>query len=244
MPVYNEADTISSTLTEASQKISEVCENVIFAVSEDGSSDDTKNTLRSMAAKMPNLQICLGRSRKGYPRAAKDAILGVNGRSDYILFMDSDGQYDPSDFRLLWNELKKNDADFIVGRRMNRAETPLRVFLSTGLRLLENVMFRAKQRDVTSAFRLMRVGPAQSIARRVKYSKYNFWLEFTAIASLEGRRMIEVPVAYRSRLGASRVYSGSKIVKAAIQEFTAIIRIWRDFRLRANRRGWKASRDL
>ena len=130
----------------------------------------------------------------------------------------------------------EGEVDMVVGTRMNRAETPLRVFLSTGLRILERIMFRAKQRDVTSAFRLMRVGPAQSIARRVKYSKYNFWLEFTAIATLRGYRMLEVPVAYRFRVGTSRVYAGSKILKAAIQELTSLLRIWRDSRLRGNRR--------
>jgi glycosyltransferase involved in cell wall biosynthesis len=236
MPVFNEGDTIRSTLLEASEKIGEVCDGVAFAVSEDGSTDGTKNALVSMASEMPNLQVRLGLNRKGYPLAARDAILGVDGRTDYILFMDSDGQYDPADFRVLWRELKKTNADMVSGTRMNRAETPLRVFLSTGLRLLEKIIFRSKQRDVTSAFRLMRVVPAQSIARRVKYSKYNFWLEFTAIASLRGYRTLEVPVAYRARTGASRVYSGTKIFSAAVQELTTIARIWRDFRLRGNRR--------
>jgi len=236
MPVFNEGDTIRSTILEASRKITKVWDNVAFVVSEDGSTDDTKNALISTASELPNLQIRLGSTRKGYPLAAKDAILGVNGKTDYILFMDSDGQYDPSDFRILWHELRKNEADIVVGTRITRTETPLRVFLSTGLRILERILFRSKQRDVTSAFRLMRLGPAQRIARRVKYSKYNFWLEFTAIASLHGCRVIEVPVAYRPRIGASRVYSGSKIVKAAVQELTTILRIWRDFHLSRNRR--------
>jgi glycosyltransferase involved in cell wall biosynthesis len=236
MPVFNEGDTIRSTLLEASQKIPRTYDNVVFAVSEDGSTDNTKDALVSMASEMPNLQVHLGPRRKGYPRAAKDAILGVDGRTEYILFMDSDGQYDPKDFGTLWREMKKSDADMVVGKRMNRAETPLRVFLSTGLRILEKIMFHTKQRDVTSAFRLMRVGPAQSVARGVKYSKYNFWLEFTAIASLRGYRMQEVPVVYRAREGTSRVYSGSKILKAAVQELTTIFSIWRDYHIRGIRR--------
>jgi glycosyltransferase involved in cell wall biosynthesis len=236
MPVFNEGETIRSTVLEAYQAIPKICHNVAFAVCEDGSTDDTKSALVSLASEIPTLQVRLGPRRKGYPLAAKDAILGVDGKTDYILFMDSDGQYNPSDFEVLWRELKKGEVDMVVGRRMNRAETSLRVFLSTGLRILERIMFRAEQRDVTSAFRLMRVGPAQNIARRVKYSKYNFWLEFTALATLRGYRMLEVPVAYRSRAGTSRVYAGSKILKAAIQELTSLLRIWCDFRLRGNRR--------
>ena len=244
MPVYNEGDTIRSTLLEASLKIAKTCDNVTFAVSEDGSRDNTKEALISIASEMPNLSVHLGPNRKGYPLAARDAILAVDGRSDCILFMDSDGQYDPSDFRVLWRELKETNADMVVGTRMNRAETPLRVFLSTGLRLLERLLFRTKQKDVTSAFRLMRIGPAQSTARKVKYSKYNFWLEFTAIASLSGHRIREVPVVYRARTGVSRVYSGSKILQAAVQELTTLMRIWRDFRLKRHRRetDWNLAR--
>jgi glycosyltransferase involved in cell wall biosynthesis len=236
MPVFNEGDTIRSTLAEASLKIGKLFPNVTFAVSEDGSTDDTKNSLISMKSEMPNLRVHLGPRRKGYPRAVKEAILSVDGRSDFILFMDSDGQYDPSDLYALWEGLTKNNVDLAMGKRTNRAETPLRVFLSTGLRILERLMFRSKQRDVTSAFRLMRTTPAQTIARRVRYSKYNFWLEFTAIASLGRYRMIEVPVAYRPREGSSRVYAGSKIFKAAFQEITTLVRVWRDFHRIGNRR--------
>ncbi|HEX9429457.1 MAG TPA: glycosyltransferase family 2 protein [Candidatus Bathyarchaeia archaeon] len=239
MPVFNEEDNIRSTLLEASEKITKVHDKVIFVVSEDGSTDNTKSILASLASQMTNLDVHLGPSRKGYPMAARDAILGLDGRTDYILFMDSDGQYDPSDFGVLWKELGNDSPDMVVGRRMNRAEPPLRVFFSTALRIIERALFRVKNRDITSAFRLMRREPAQTIARRVKYSKYNFWLEFNAIASLSPYSTTEVPVAYRARKGESRVYPGAKLARAAIQELTTILRVWTD--LRVNRKQWDPS---
>ncbi len=233
MPTYNEADTIQSTLFEANQKIAkDGKDDVLFFVSEDGSRDGTGQALLSLTKRMPNLRVSTSPKRKGYPRAARDAILNVDNSADYVLFMDSDGQYDPADFHALWNRMQASPLDIVMGQRRERTESPLRVFLSTGLRLMERTFFRVKCRDVTSAFRLMRRETAANIARTVKYSKYNFWLEFTARSYLNGYKVAEVPVIYRARQGASRVYSGSKILSAAFNELYTLVQVWRDFHLR------------
>ena len=112
---------------------------------------------------------------------------------------------------------------------------------------MERGLFHVRCRDVTSAFRLMRREVAQDIAQMVRYSKYNFWVEFTALASLYGYKTVEVPVAYRARHGKSRVYDGSRIFQAAIQELVAMLRIWRDFyllRRRWDQRKWSAHQAL
>jgi len=232
MPTYNEADTIQLTISEANEKIGNNGNDVVFLVSEDGSRDGTRQTLLSLARTMPNLKVSTCPTRKGYPIAARDALLNVESNAEYILFMDSDGQYDPADFHQLWATMQFSSPDIVMGRRNKRVESPLRIFLSTGLRLIERTFFRVKCRDVTSAFRLMKRETAMNIARSVKYSKYNFWLEFTARSYLNGYNILEVPVAYRARQGASRVYKGSKIVSAAFNELFTLVRVWRDFHLR------------
>jgi len=239
MPTYNEADTIQSTISEANEKIANNGNDVVFLVSEDGSRDGTGKVLLSMADEMPNLKVSTCPTRKGYPKAARDALLNVDQSADYVLFMDSDGQYDPADFHALWNKLHSSSADIVMGQRTQRVESPLRIFLSTGLRLMERAFFRVKCRDVTSAFRLMRRDTAMNIARTVEYSKYNFWLEFTARSYLRGYKVSEVPVVYRARNGASRVYNGTKILSASFNELFTLARIWRDFHLR-RRDGWSA----
>src|SRR5205807_8189252 len=113
MSVFNEKDNIRSTLLEASEKITKVHDKVIFVVSEDGSTDKTKCILASLASQMPNLDVHLGPSRKGYPIAARDAIPGLDARTDYIIFIDSDGQYDPSDYGVLWKALENDSPDTV-----------------------------------------------------------------------------------------------------------------------------------
>jgi dolichol-phosphate mannosyltransferase len=225
LPAYNEAGTIENTIVEASNYFSKIHPNIEYLVVEDGSTDGTPQVLSHLQSVMPCLQVNSSPTRRGYPAAVRDSILSVGKDADRILFMDSDGQYDPRDFQKLVR--LTDNADIVIGSRTSRAESPLRVFLSIGVRLLEREMFGLKCRDVTSAFRLMRRDVAQTLASRVHYSKYNFWTEFTALATVSGYKIVEVPVSYRNRQsGGSRVYSDRKLPRVVLCELSALARTW------------------
>jgi dolichol-phosphate mannosyltransferase len=225
LPAYNEAGTIAHTIMEANNHFPKIHPNIEYLVAEDGSTDGTLQVLSYLQGIMPCLRVNSSPKRKGYPTAVRDGILSVEKDADLILFMDSDGQYDPRDFQKLVR--LADNADIVIGRRTSRAESPLRVFLSTGVRLLEREVFGLKCRDVTSAFRLMRRDVAQTLASRVHYSKYNFWTEFTALAAVSRYKIVEVPVSYRKRQsGGSRVYSSRKLARVVLSELSALARTW------------------
>ena len=225
LPAYNEAATIVDTILEANNYFSKIHPNIEYMVAEDGSTDGTLQVLSLLKHVLPCVHVNSSPKRKGYAAAVRDAIMSVGKEADYILFMDSDGQYDPKDFQKL--VMPAEYVDIIIGRRLSRAESPLRIFLSTGVSLLEQKMFGLTCRDVTSAFRLMRREIAQALASRVHYSKYNFWTEFTALAAVSHYKIVEVPVSYRNRKsGGSRVYDNRRLTKIALNEFAAIVRTW------------------
>jgi hypothetical protein len=89
-------------------------------------------------------------------------------------------------------------------------------------------MFPVKCKDVTSVMRLMKVDLAHEIAGEMKYSPYNFWLEFTARMSLNGYNVVEIPISYRDRAGGSRVYSIKKMPKVILSEFRALRAVRRE----------------
>ena len=198
---------------------------------EDGSCDNTKEILRKLAIQDETLMVHTSPERKGYPRAVKEALVSLDEEAfDYVLFTDSDGQYDPSDFRKLLGVVERDPSvDIVVGRRINRAEPLYRVVLSSGLKSLEKVLFNPSCKDVTSAFRLMKTRVAKSLAGEIRYSGYNFWLEFTARAAREKYLVKEVPVRYRARQGASNVYSIRAIPRVVYDELGAILHTWWDY---------------
>jgi len=223
MPVYNEADTIRSTVRELYEKVVAKMGNVDIWVFEDGSIDKTKEVLEELEDEFSDLHVEMTTKRKGYPRAMKDAFLAINANEyEYVVAIDSDGQYEPTDIFKLWTIMQTDSPDIVIGRRMARREPPYRRFLSRGLQLLERIMFPVKFKDVTSVMRLMKVDLAHEIAKQVKYSPYNFWLEFTARMSLNGYNIVEIPISYRERAGGSRVYSAKKMPTVILSEFRAL----------------------
>lgn len=223
MPVYNEADTIENTVKELYEKVVTKMGCVDIWVFEDGSTDETKKVLERLKDEFSGFYTEMTERKKGYPRAMKEAFLKINASDyDYVVAVDSDGQYEPDDFFKLWSIMQRDTPDIVMGRRMTRREPPYRKMLSRGLQLLERVMFPVKCKDVTSVMRLMKVDLAHEIVKEVKYSPYNFWLEFTARMSLNGYKIVEVPISYRERVGGSKVYSLGKMPKVILSEFRAL----------------------
>jgi glycosyltransferase involved in cell wall biosynthesis len=233
MPVYNEASGLESTVSEIAEKVMNYLPNSMLMIFEDGSEDDSKRVILNLTKKYSWLQPHLGRERKGYSRAVRDAILSVSEQDcEYVMFMDSDGQYDPADFFKLWETMQSGKFDIVMAQRQKRAEPLYRVGLSSGLRVLERVLFDVHCEDVTSAFRLIRTDVAHKVASEITYSKYSFWLEFTARATMEGRSFCEVPVVYRERKeGTSNVYSLRKMPKIAMNELTAVLKTWWEYKV-------------
>jgi dolichol-phosphate mannosyltransferase len=223
MPVYNEVDTISDTIVELYDKVAMKMDNVDIWAFEDGSTDGTKNILKKMEDDIPCFYAKTNQEKKGYPRAMKEAFLSIDPHKyEFVVAVDSDGQYDPDDFFKLWQIMERDSPDIVMGKRTTRQEPVYRKLLSRGLQVLEKLMFPVKCKDVTSVMRLMRVELAHEIARDVKYSPYNFWLEFTARMSLNGYRIVEIPISYRERFGGSKVYSMKKMPQIILSEFRAL----------------------
>ena len=264
MPVCNEASSIESTITEIKEKVMRFLPNSSLLIFEDGSTDNTNLVLSDLSRKYAWLRLSTspGRSsRKGYSKAVRDALTSVNETEyDFVLFMDSDGQYDPCDFFKLWKVMADRSSNtpksslsalrrsIVMGRRVNRTEPPYRIILSTGLMIIERVLFGPGCQDITSAFRLMHTSAAKSLASRVRFSGQNFWLEFTARASEEGYEFCEVPITYRrraftavesksvdNRMGSScskgsNIYDFKKMPKIVGNELAAVARTWLEYK--------------
>jgi dolichol-phosphate mannosyltransferase len=227
MPVYNEGDTILKTVDELNAKFLHILPNSKLFIFEDGSKDNTKEILKIIQTKYNQVEALMSNERKGYPAAAKNAIMSILPENfEYVLFCDSDGQYDPQDFWKLLNAISLTPVDEVVGGRINRAEPTYRVILSKGLRVIEKILFHPKEQDVTSALRLIRTEMAQNVASRVNNSAYNFWTEFTAISNSMDYKIVEIPVDYREREGESRVYSPRKMPKVILNEFVGLLKTW------------------
>lgn len=219
LPVFNEVKSIPRVLEEVYQEISKTSP-FEFIVTEDGSTDGTKELLEQLKHKYPILLITSVK-RKGYARAVIDGMKKV--KCSYVLCLDSDGQCDPKDFLKMWKLRKRSD--IVIGWRIQRADALQRKLLSGGFKFLYRLIFSVKVHDPSCPFILIKKEILKIIVKELGVLKEGFWWEF--IARANGRFTItEVSVKHRQRIdGKTRVYTLDKLPRIAFSHLVGLYKI-------------------
>ena len=224
LPVYNEAKNIEHVIRSFHDEIKGRL-NLQIVVSEDGSTDGTKEILKNLSQEIP-MVVLMDDQRLGYTGGLKRGLEKATG--DYVLFCDSDGQHFPSDF---WKMYKaREDCDMVDGWRIERADSRFRKMMSGTFQILARVPFGLKGiHDITAPYRLVKRELALKVTDQVKYMKESFWTEFTIRAAAYGARIKEVPIKHRLRLsGETVVYKPKKIPKIVYNQFRGILKLRRE----------------
>ena len=221
LPVHNEGESIEATIQDMYSELSRVA-NVGFIVCEDGSRDNSKEVLRSLASHLP-IRLNLSDDRKGYSKAMREGMEMCE--ADYLLCLDSDGQCDPRDFAKFW--AARNSADVIIGWRIHRADPLVRRLFSRFFFLLYQGVFHAPVHDPSCPYVLMRNSVAKVMARELGEMKEGFWWEFVARTHRHGFTLQEIPIHHQQRsAGVTQVYKWSKMPGIFFRHVAAIFTIW------------------
>ncbi len=222
MPAYNEANSIEETVNGIIEILeSEGIENRII-VSEDGSTDGTKKVLERLEDE-GKITAATGDERRGYTGALKKGVEQVE--SDYVLFMDGDGQYYPEDFLDLWK--KRDEAEAVIGRRDDRADSFDRRLISNTFQLVvEKTVASPDLKDMTSSFRLVEESVAKEVIPEIEHMRDSSWTEFGVRAHNKGYEQLEVPVRHRERQGEgdTRIYHFTNLPAVV---FRQLIGLWK-----------------
>lgn len=121
---------------------------------DDGSKDNTLLLLHRAALGRP-LMTVLTKKNGGHG----DAVLygyryAIEHGADYIFQTDSDGQTNPDEFEVFWEE--RSNYSGIFGNRSDRQDGVGRVFIENTLLLLLRIIFSVKIPDSNAPFRLMK----------------------------------------------------------------------------------------
>jgi dolichol-phosphate mannosyltransferase len=225
MPVHNEAETIEKTILEFYREIGTKIPIEII-VAEDGSTDGTKDILCRLSEKIP-MKLILGAKRRGYMGGVKDGLRHVT--TDYVFFVDSDGQHSASDFWKLYE--MKDFHDMIIGKKIKRNDPPHRILLSKIFHLMIYYMFRLPIHDPDTAYRLLKRELVNSVTEDVSLLPYSFWTEFTVRAFKKGFDIVEVPVVHKRRLnGDTRLYKLNKLSWIVISQLIGLSKLRKELK--------------
>ena len=190
VPVYDEEDSLEPLHRELDAALASLPGEAEWIFVDDGSRDGSLAVLRRLEQKDPRLRVvALGRNR-GQSAALEAGFRAARG--GVIATLDADLQNDPRDIPRLLALL--DGADVVNGVRVDRRDTMARVLASRVANAVRNWATRENVTDVGCSLRVMR----SDFAKRVKLRRgmHRF---LPTLLRLEGARILETPVAHRSR---------------------------------------------
>ncbi|MEM7492437.1 MAG: glycosyltransferase family 2 protein [Pseudomonadota bacterium] len=193
IPALNEEAAIGGVVRSVRHQVDQVI------VVDNGSTDATAGRASEAGADTVHVP------QPGYGRACLAGVAASN--ADLIIFMDGDGADDPNDLSALIEPILSGRVDFVIGSRLlGQTERGALTFTQQfGNRLATGLMRLIWGGEFTD------LGPFRAITRSA-YDKldmqaqtYGWTVEMQTRALKQNLRYTEVPVAYRRRIGVSKI---------------------------------------
>jgi glycosyltransferase involved in cell wall biosynthesis len=195
IPTHNEAHSIDRVLADIP---SHLTTEVI--VVDSNSNDGTPDIAARMGARV------IQEPNRGYGRACLAGMAAANS-PDIVVFLDGDYSDRPSELPILLAPILQGRADITLGSRL-RKQLPAgalpwhQVF---GNRLAANLIRLLYRLDLTD-LGPFRAGRADVLrALDLKETTYGWAVEMILKGTLDGFRVLEVPVSYHPRIGKSKI---------------------------------------
>lgn len=191
IPARNEAASIGLVVAG--------CQRAGFAVTviDDASSDATPLQARQFGAEV----VTLNGPHHGKTAALKHALEILPASTDWIFFLDGDGQHDPEDLERFWDA--RGEADLIVGNRFPDAGR-IPVLRRWTNRVMSFLLRGSGISDTQCGFRLVRRAWLGSWLPAGHH--FQFESEMALLASVQPTRVVNLPIA------ATYAFEESKIV--------------------------------
>ena len=198
IPAFNEAGVIRSTLEAVAGYLGAAGIAHEILVVDDGSTDQTRATIRSLQPAIPGLRL-LESPHAGKGGAVKRGMLEASGA--WVLFMDADHSTRIGEWAACapWCAA---GYDVVIGsRKMPGArvlvrQPPLREAMGKAFTWLTNALLAARVSDITCGFKAFRADAARRIFGLQRLCGWGFDAEILFIARRLGCRIKEVPVAW------------------------------------------------
>ncbi len=200
IPVYNEEKLIKKLLIKVNS-IKNIKKEVI--VVNDGSSDNTLNTLKNNCSKLYDLLINYKKNRgKGY--ACRMGLRKASGT--IIIIQDGDLEYNPKNYSRLINPILQNKTNVVYGSRVLKGgkrvrpktiSFKIRILANHFLTFLSNILNNQNLTDAHTCYKVFKKSTYNKI--KLEEDGFNFCPEMTTKFSKINEKILEVPIDYFGR---------------------------------------------
>lgn len=203
IPVFNESNVLSNLITKTLGFVDHV------VVVDDGSREPIAKKLPAMQ----NVTVLRHLVNLGKGASLTTGMQwALRQRTEYVVFLDGDGQHDPVEIPSLLTTLREGAFDVVFGCRQFHASMPLvarlgNIYLTNALR----IMFGIQVSDTQSGFRAIRTAAYEQLA----WSSPRYAVETEMIVNAGKHKLTytEVPIStiYLNQYKGTTVIDGLKI---------------------------------
>src|SRR5437879_426830 len=152
IPVFNEHDTIAEILSRVRRVLDG--RDVEIVVVDDGSTDGTREALRSMTG----IRLIEHERNQGKGAALRSGFASATG--DVVIVQDADLEYDPRDYAKLLEPIEDGRADVVFGSRFLGGPQRVHYFwhyvANRTLTLLSDISTNLKLSDMETCYKVFR----------------------------------------------------------------------------------------
>ncbi len=218
IPALNEEEAIGQTISRclaAREEIAQVAglEQIELIVVSDGSTDRTAEIARSFA----DVRVIEFPQNRGYGAAILEGFR--QGHGSLLGFLDADGTCDPRYFGEMCRLIVEENAEIVLGSRLG-PDSQMPTVRRIGNWLFAVLLGVLTGRSLTDSASGMRVMRREAIERLLPMpSGLHFTPAMSARALISGMRIVEVPMAYTERIGASKL----KVLRDGVRFLRTIV---------------------
>jgi dolichol-phosphate mannosyltransferase len=227
-PAYNEGEGIVPVVEHWLDFLSKRAdiERFEIVICNDGSRDDTASKLNALSVAHPESVVISHPVNQGAGAALATAISGTT--ADWVLLIDSDGQFAIENFDPLFAAIQQSGAPAAIGVRVTKLDGLFARFGSWSSGLLCNWFHRTRYRDFNSACKLVKGDLLRSL--RLDCKGLNYSTDVTSKLIERGVQIAEVDISHLPRAAGS---SSLRKFRGARDRFLFVLYVgFRQFLLR------------
>lgn len=223
-PAYNEEKNIKSTVLKAKKILENIAGDWEIIIVNDGSKDKTGEIAENLAKEDKRINLINHSPNRGYGASLKSGF--YNAKYPWIVFTDSDGQFDFSEISKFIEKQKETSADLVIGYYLKR-QVPLYRKLNTFLwQTVVFLLFRLRVRDIDCGFKLVSKKVLETIPHLESERGAFISSEFLIKVKKSGFKIVEIGVHHYP---ATRKGTGANL-DVIIKSFVDLFKLWKKLR--------------
>jgi dolichol-phosphate mannosyltransferase len=204
MPTFNEGHGIEVFVKQILGEFKGLSLKII--VVDDCSTDDSGIVLSRLVEQGYIQRLFSNESNLGHgPSTIKALRLGLESEAEFVLSVDSDGQFFAKDLLRLYSKISVSDLDLIEGIRTNRDEPTYRKIVSALTRLLVFLKCFKWPGDANTPLRIYRASTLGELLTPIPKHLLIPNIFFSINARRRDLRFEEIQVDFRERFGISSI---------------------------------------